>query len=353
MNKKYLHLISDTLFTMPFIEFINTYFDKNEHLFIIRHNNQYRYSAQNIYLIKAKKNKLYKLCAYFRLLILMITYKKIVLHGVFDTFLVVFLFINRYLLKKCNWCIWGGDLYCYQKREQQPVSISRIIYYKIENYVKGSMGGYITSDGDYKLAQKWFNVKGTLYNCIGYPSNLYKEIKMAPEIEKNVMYIQVGNSIDPSNNHIEILEKLKKFKDANILIYCVLAYGNYPDVKKRVIDYGKELFGEKFIPIVDIMPTEDYLDFLSNIDIAIFAHNRQQAMGNTISLLGMGKTVYIRQAVTPFELFQKLGIKILPFEELADLNLISEQEKNNNITIIKNRFSKEQLIKDWSEIFKI
>lgn len=42
-------------------------------------------------------------------------------------------------------------------------------------------------------------------------------------------------------------------------------------------------------PIVDFMDFNEYINFLSTIDIAIFNHKRQQGMGNIITLLGMGK----------------------------------------------------------------
>ena len=37
------------------------------------------------------------------------------------------------------------------------------------------------------------------------------------------------------------------------------------------------------------MNNKDYIQFLNQIDIAVFNHNRQQAMGTIRSLLGMGK----------------------------------------------------------------
>ena len=42
------------------------------------------------------------------------------------------------------------------------------------------------------------------------------------------------------------------------------------------------------------LPLSDYLKILGKIDIAIFNHERQQAVGNITSLLGLGKKVYIK-----------------------------------------------------------
>ena len=45
-------------------------------------------------------------------------------------------------------------------------------------------------------------------------------------------------------------------------------------------------FWRKFKPLVDFMPFDEYLNLLAKVDIAIFNHKRQQAMGNTTILLG-------------------------------------------------------------------
>jgi hypothetical protein len=54
---------------------------------------------------------------------------------------------------------------------------------------------------------------------------------------------------------------------------------------KLVIAQGHEWFGDKLVPMTGFMPFEQYLEFLKSFDIAIFNHQRQQAMGNTITLL--------------------------------------------------------------------
>ena len=41
--------------------------------------------------------------------------------------------------------------------------------------------------------------------------------------------------------------------------------------------------------LFDFMEYKLYFEYLCTIDIAIFAHNRSQDMGNIINLLGLGK----------------------------------------------------------------
>jgi len=248
--------------------------------------------------------------------------------------------------------MWGSDLYEYQERPKRR-NIWKKIYYKINDKVKKNLRGYIGSKGDYKFAKEYFNANGRFYDCFGYLSNVYKEIKtISYKEKKNDLYILAGNSADPINNHVEILDKLEKYcKKDNIIIYCPLSYGN-ADWAEYVSQYGKNIFGDRFIPIINFLPIEQYLDLLSKIDIGILANNRQHGAGNTISLLGMGKTVFLKRSSNVYTSLEEEGIVIYPFEEFNGLKTINLIEKNNNIEKVKKRFSEERLKQDWKIIFE-
>ena len=123
------------------------------------------------------------------------------------------------------------------------------------------------------------------------------------------------------------------------------SYGN-KIYAEQVIEYGKSIFGYNFIPLTEFMAYEEYQDFLKNINIAIFNHRRQQAMGNTISLLGMGKVVYLRKGTSQSEFFKKMNIDIYDIEYFST-NIVS---KNNNKIIISRYFSIEKLRQQWSSL---
>ena len=99
------------------------------------------------------------------------------------------------------------------------------------------------------------------------------------------------------------------------------------------------------------MPFEKYLEFLSEIDIAIFAHKRQQAFGNIISLLGMGKKVYLDEVSTLNGVCQEYNLRNFVLDNL-DLILIDEKIKKSNIENVKKYFSKESLIKSLSQYLR-
>lgn len=156
--------------------------------------------------------------------------------------------------------------------------------------------------------------KGECHECFMYTSNLYKEYDV-PHKQHSGINILVGNSADPSNNHLEVFDKLEAFKDRDIKIYAPLTYGNQ-DYAKSIIEEAKQRFGDKFEALTEHMPFNQYIEFLGKIDIAIFNHKRQQAMGNTITLLGLGKKVFMRQDTVQYKFLSEHHIQIFKIEDI-------------------------------------
>jgi len=277
--------------------------------------------------------------------------ERIFLHGLFMHKVVKILFLQPWLLKKCSWIIWGGDLYSY--RNEKNTLKSRLFEF-IRSVVIKNMGALITQvKGDYELAVKWYKSKGNYRYSFTYPSNLYEKYdSVATEKDTTITYIQVGNSADPTNNHIEVFNQLKKYKDKQIKIICPLSYGDL-DYRDEVIKEGEGIFGDKFIPITDYLPYDDYLKVLSKIDVAIFNHNRQQALGNITKLLGFGKKIYIRDDITTWEYMISHGLKVYSINDVEDdiLTPICSDIKTKNIQNVKNYFSESKLITDLEVLF--
>lgn len=212
------------------------------------------------------------------------------------------------------------------------------------------MGHLVTYvEGDVDLAREWCGATGKYLECIMYPSNIYRELPIDGKPRATVN-IQIGNSADPSNNHFEILEWLLPFRDHNIAIYAPLSYGDQ-NYAQSLIKAAETHFGDKFKPIIDFMPFDGYLEFLDKIDIAIFNHRRQQGMGNIITLLGLGKKVYLRNDVTPWNTFERIGVKVYDVS-CIDPNPIDDVIKRRNQVLIKSHFSEKILVDQLMKIFE-
>ncbi|RFU67128.1 hypothetical protein D0469_16055 [Peribacillus saganii] len=351
---KYLHVFSideNEKFSNSFMEFINKKFDSSDHYFLLTNGKDCEITTlsqtnakilpYNIKSIRVLTDYIYKS-------------KKVFFHGLSNNkYIDATLFFQPWILKKCNWCIWGGDLYLYESRDQNFTSIIREIP---RSYVIKNIGGLITHiRGDYELAKKWYGAKGKYYYSFMYMSNLFKEYNLIEKKDDSKIYIQIGNSGLDTNNHIEIFHKLKKYKDEAIEIICPLsyAYESNPSYREEVIRVGEEIFGGKFKPLMKFMPFNEYINLLSKVDIAIFNHKRQQAVGNITTLLGLGKKVYIRSDITTWGFCKEHGLKVFSsnndFEELFEK--MDESIKKKNIENIKSKFSEEKLIEDLNKIF--
>ena len=118
---------------------------------------------------------------------------------------------------------------------------------------------------------------------------------------------------------------------------------------KRVAKSGSDIFGEKFISLSNFMPLSEYQKILDGVDIAIFNHKRQQAMGNVINLLGSGKKVFMRKEVSTFDFFQSIGEEVFPIDKL-DFSKLTEVQRDSNIAKIREYFTEERLLNDWQKI---
>ena len=340
---KILHLFGwDKKFVVPFIDFVAEHFDRGEHRFIVHGATQGEDLPQDkgiIYYPSLLKSAL-SVMAEIR------AARKVILHGLFSSHLLYVLMLQPWLLKKCHWAIWGGDLYIHQidAKDWRHAKNEWCRYFVISR-----LGHFITHiRGDYELAHQWYGAKGKWHGCFMYPSNLYQEYQITPKPHDGIN-ILLGNSASSSNNHLDALEKLRPFEGEDINIYCPLSYGDatYGD---KIAAAGKEMFGDKFFPLREFMPFEKYLELLKNIDVAVFNHHRQQGVGNITQLLGLGKKVYIKSDVTTWCMLKTLGVNIYDINKFELVKISSELARVQSDLIV-NLFSTKNLRLQWAEIY--
>nr|WP_281419273.1 TDP-N-acetylfucosamine:lipid II N-acetylfucosaminyltransferase [Marinobacterium ramblicola] len=278
--------------------------------------------------------------------------EKVILHGLFDTRIILMLWMMPWVAYKCYWIMWGGDLYSHKNgKKNWKVRVRNFFSRQVIKKI-GHLVTYVP--GDIKRAQKWCAARGEYHECLMYLSNVVslEKIKAVERISESHsgLHILVGNSADPSNNHVESFKKILPYRDKDIRIYVPLSYGDQEHAKK-VMSLGYEWFGDRFYPLTSFMEYDDYFKFLKNIDIAIFNHERQQAMGNTITLLALGKTVYMRSDVSQWDLFSSKGIKILNIADFDSSTLDSTRLARNKEIVIEN-FSRKKLIEQYSKLLR-
>lgn len=328
-------------FVPDFIRFVNDNFPKSEQQFVtFGDKKKYPFIASKNHIHFRKFNFLY----YFYIFVKLYSSNKIVLHSLLDIKLICLLSLNTRVLEKCYWVIWGDEIYQHDRFDslywRLREVLKKAVFSKIPNLVT-------TTCGDVKLAQKLYQNKGNQISCFTYPSNMYKKIKLISgqkSVDKDSTIIQVGNSCNPTNKHEKIFRLVKDSNIKNYEIFCPLSYGN-PSYGKKISTLGQELFSKKFTFQNKLVKLSDYNQKLLSIDIGIFAHSRQQAAGNIITLLGMGKTIYMNTASPLFDYFTSLELVIHDYEDGVYITQ-SESVSRHNIKQIEGNFSEEVLRAD-------
>jgi hypothetical protein len=334
-------------FLMPFIRLLKENFDFDQHEFLLSDG----LAGKEVKLLTnihiAEASKISKIRHYVKIFVRMHQADKVIVHGLFNRYLLVLLFLAPWLSRKCYWVIFGGDLYKHQLGKRDLGWRINQVYM---GWVISRIGHFVTHiKGDYELAKKWYGANGHWHECFMYPSNLFHELpeQSEPHVGINIL---LGNSADPSNFHIEALDKLMMYRDRNIHIYAPLSYGN-KEHARQVAAYGKKFFGDKFIAIMDFMPFDDYLKLLAQIDLAIFNHKRQQAMGVATTLLGSGRKVYMRSNVTQWEFFKRKGIMLFDIEKI-ELEKLDYRTSKLNKERVEEYFSLENYLYQLNELFE-
>jgi hypothetical protein len=347
-----LHVGSVDKFLPDFIDLVQQEFDARRHCFLL-YSKAPQTALQRYANVRVFSGRLSRWRFFLALLFTVYRADRIMLHSLFDTAVVRFLALQPWLLHKCYWLIWGGDLYRWQPSpsgQEPPVSGWKDRFDAVaRRRVFGGMGHLVTYvPGDVALVRAWFGATGQHHDCLLYPSNV---VTGAPDshIPHAGLNLLVGNSADPSNFHEDVFRRLQPLVTPGMRVFVPLSYGRKANVDK-VMAAGQALLGDAFQPLLDFMPLADYQALLSTIDIALFNHDRQQAMGNMIALVGMGKKVFMRPQVTSWSVFQAAGARVFDIGQV-DLSPLDEATRQGNMAAIRQHFSRHNLNRQLAGLF--
>ncbi len=351
------HFMGGSPYIKKFISFMienKNHFNLDEHFFIINDSGKFKLDTELIQQIKHVR--LESKWDFIGVLNKLSKKDKLIIHGLFNPRLLAYLFINRRMIKRCTWSIWGGDVYFYKYK-------SNSLRHNLIEFLRRSVIPEIPVvtalvKGDYEIIREVYG-SNAKYIYSFYPNpvdfQLIDEISISKE-KQATKTVMIGNSGDPSNNHGEIFEMLKRFKDEDIRVICPLSYGDTDYINKTIYK-GQKAFGSKFIPLTEYLPPEDYIRVIAEVDVAIMNHNRQQGLGNIIMLLAMGKKVYIREGTSHFQFFIENEIEIYGIESLyessfTDIFTMHKEQCNKNMIRVKQMFSNNSYIRMWNDVFK-
>lgn len=353
---KYLHIWNGSNYATinNFTILINKNFDPKEHFFVVRDTpenpkqeiSKYRNVA---WLPHAEGIEYSVFLAYLE------AADHIFWHAVGWNFRTLFrVLLHPSIMKKSYWVEWGADLYHWRREEK---GLRHKIVNKInETWRKKIRGAIMIFPADEAVFVSQFGEEIPVLHAgyVAFPCDKTEKLRPVETGEKRPLSILLGHSATPKCNHLEMLEKLSKYRDEDIVIHIPLSYGD-AGYAGTVEKKAEELFPQEKLHIMkEPMALPDYIGFLWTVDVAVFDVYRQIALGNIEQLLYMRKKVYLpRDSIlgkyytdNDTEIFDTSLIGEESFEEFAK----NDTRKDPPECVVKH-LSERSVITQWKVVF--
>lgn len=367
-----VHIIQRDKFTYGYIDFMNSRYCKNTNVFFTNRGSYTLPKDASIIEYSCYKELLKRQNReYFE------QADKIIISGVSiaGRDIAAFSAFSKKYINKTYFHFWGKDYYRFKKNkkdESQKMilqgfsdhvrTIIRYPYQLLYRFLvfsafRASAGLVFVIDGEYEVFNQITGVVNQHYVAPmpGFPDSTvnYKQIREVPKRDTTIK-ILIGNSATASNRHLDVFNILKDKQLENVRLYCPLSYGD-DEYRDKIYQNGRLLLGERFAPIIKFMQFEEYIRFLATMDVGIFYNDRQQALGNIIYMLLLGKKVYLREGTTVWENFNNIGLKVFPCsslvnESIEDIFHFDAQIRQNNIELCEATYSADADELKWNKV---
>ena len=168
--------------------------------------------------------------------------------------------------------------------------------------------------------------------------------------------ILLGNSSTPANNHIEAMRVLSKLGMQSRKVIVPLSYGDMR-YQEKIVQVGRKLLGESFVPLTDYMSLTEYNQTVSGCGNLIMNHIRQQAMGNISAALLRGGKVFLRPENPIYKHYIRMGVKLIPYTDditIADLDVpLNKEDALKNKEIMSELWARKNAVKQAQAISRL
>jgi hypothetical protein len=201
-------------------------------------------------------------------------------------------------------------------------------------------------DEEFDQICQLINQKKEKFTFWYFPIEIIIDIKKTyPNNKSNLL---IGNSGFVTLNHFDVFHKIEQFNLDNLNVVVPLNYGKQKYINE-VLSEGRKIFKDRFNPILDFMPLDEYNNVLGSVGVAILNNRRQQAIGNTIGLLWFGAKVFLSEKNTFFKYLRRISIIVFSYEkELNEKSLkqfLTNEEIEHNRKILYKELNREHLSK--------
>lgn len=202
-----------------------------------------------------------------------------ILHGQFNLWVWLAIALGKLSTENIIWHIWGADLY------EVSASWKFRLFYPIRRFAQRKLKQVWATRGD--LDYFWQHIRSrSEQDRLIYFATKLPDRHSVQSVKNDQLTILLGNSGDPSNNHIQALKEIQQRLGNNVRITVPMGYpANNEGYIQQVEAEGKRLFLAENLQILrEKLDFDEYLLLLSQCDLGYFNFERQQGIG-TICLL--------------------------------------------------------------------
>lgn len=166
--------------------------------------------------------------------------------------------------------------------------------------------------------------------------------------------ILLGNSASITNNHIEVLERIKEFVLEGRKVVVPLSYGD-KRYRDSIVEKGRRYLGDFFYPLIEFMPLRDYSQIINSCGLMIMAHKRQQALGNICSGMYKGARIILDEESPVYQFFIERGAVVNSLNDLGGSLIVKplqEWEIARNRNVIQEFWGREKVKSNTNELIE-
>lgn len=294
----------------------------------------------------------------------------IIWHSLFFTTqkYLYFLALFTKFLKKSVWIEWGADLYLWKYDEN---TLKGRIKNRLNRRVRERMRwiGCSFPVDEIEAKRQFGEQTECFYTPLANPkkeaTGLIDEILACkPQEEKTGTrkIVQIAHNSFQFNNHIRIIDRLKRFKNDDLFFILPVSYGIYGvngqyggvPYRNAVIKYAREELGkEKVGVLLKNIPFDNYMDFLWNIDIVVFDFDRPCGLGTLRILLLMEKKIFLPAGTPYYEFLRAQGLPIYDTNRISEMSYEEFVEPPVYTTKewVYSYMNNDSVIQNWLDMF--
>lgn len=280
---------------------------------------------------------------------------------------VAYLLHKTQLIKlPCYWIMWGADFYGlsdFSDRYYLPLSRpfawkNNTWKHKLASFLGMPSSKYVMKvvqqikyfvgyEEEFTLTQMSMNHKMTFV-----PWEFYfnmEEMKL-PTVNRGTGAVLLGNSDDPMNNHLDVLEKLENLvpADQRIIIPIAGASTEYLEkIKEFQVNSKADIFLQE-----TLMESTSFFKLMDEVSFVVYGHLRQQGVGTLLPLLYQGKKAFLWDE-NPFKAVLErwdLDISSLNTLKAVDFVKLTDEELYHQRNKLETVLSTEADTKRWNRI---